>query len=241
MTARFWNTNPRRSAASKRPSGIANILLPRHTTLIDAKIGFWSFSAVCLLLVSTVLLTGCTAIFQQVNNKSNSESNGIEAGTMTLGEKLEAGTGTFDRNDPSFQLFDPCVEISAEQYAELGYEVNEASYVEARDAFMINCSFFPTEGNTSSGVLSIASDGLPYSHLEEIGVVLTDMNIEAPDGAYFHEFPNDEGQGLCIAAISTNSGRLSVTYKEGIGEKLTRQQSCKSASDLLTKILNLEI
>lgn len=200
---------------------------------------------VIIIAASIMMLTGCSIAAQQVTKSSGRSITDSSATAthhrLTLREKLEAGTGTFNRDDPNFRLFDPCKEISPETYHQLGWKQDELSYLEHREGHkMITCNFDRTEENQSNGIMGVSNDALPYSYIDELDLVITDLEVELPAGFYIHEIisPDEE---YCVAAVQTNAGRLNVTHATSTLVTPPKTVICQKAVDFLSQILDTEV
>jgi|GEM_PF-4192451 hypothetical protein len=200
---------------------------------------------VIIIAASIMMLTGCSIAVQQVTKSSGRSITDSSATAthhrLTLREKLEAGTGTFNRDDPNFHLFDPCKEISPETYHQLGWKQDELSYSYLEVSQIVNCGFSGTEENRGSGTMALANDALPYSHIQELGLVITDLDVELPTGFYIHEIisPDEE---YCVAAVQTNAGRLNVTHASApFAVAPPKTTICQKAVDFLSQILDTEV
>lgn len=194
--------------------------------------------------LSIIMLSGCSILFRQVSTSSgkNADTQSPVTPTQprTLGEKLEAGTGTFDRNDPNFRLFDPCKEIDPSVYKNLGWEQDDISYLYLQESKAVSCNLYGTEENAGSGVMGVANDALPYSYIEQLGLVITGLEVTLPPGFYLHGslVPMEE---YCAAAVETNSGRLNVAYAGTAFVKQPKADTCQRAIDFLSEILGTEV
>ncbi|MDO5098279.1 MAG: DUF3558 family protein [Corynebacterium sp.] len=204
------------------------------------------------VLIATVvccvfLLSGCgfsTPLAQYVAVKNQSQSQQQPASSQadqpkTLGEVLEAGTGDFDSNSSGFVIFNPCTEIGAEQYAEIGLFLKEELPTTRND--FSACSLRRIDPQQGEVSFTIGSDALSYSDLESQGLILQEPMVKLPVGMYFQGYPNFNEELHCTVATSTNRGRISLT---GIGNRLmggvTRLNVCQQAVDKFQEFLNLK-
>lgn len=201
---------------------------------------------VIIIAASIMMLTGCSIAVQQVTKSSGRSITDSSATAthhrLTLREKLEAGTGTFNRDDPNFRLFDPCKEISAETYRQLGWKQDELSYLELREGYkMISCNFGSAEEDRSNGIMGVSNDALPYSYIDELDLVITDLEVVLPAGFYVHEIVSPDEE-FCVAAVQTNAGRLNVTHASApFAVAPPKTVICQKAVDFLSQILDTEV
>ncbi|AKK07121.1 hypothetical protein CMUST_14140 [Corynebacterium mustelae] len=204
------------------------------------------------VLIATVvccvfLLSGCglsTPLAQYLAVKNQPQSHQLPASSQvaepeTLGEVLEAGTGTFDPNDPNFTLFNPCTEISEEQYEKLGFKINELSVV-SRES-LTACGLFDIKPSIYSVTFTIGTDTTTYEFLESSGLLRNEPGLVLPEGMYVHTYPGEFDEAECTVAVSTNRGRLSIS---GIGSRIrsgnSRQMVCQQAVDKFQEFLDLK-
>ncbi len=125
------------------------------------------------VLIATVvccvfLLSGCglsTPLAQYLAVKNQPQSQQLPASSQvaepkTLGEVLEAGTGTSNPTDPNFKIFDPCTEVTKEQYAQFGQEIWNESHVLRND--FAACTTFPVDNSDSDIGFNISTDVVTY-------------------------------------------------------------------------------
>lgn len=182
------------------------------------------------------------AQYLAAKNQSQSEEPAVPTQTAepkTLGEVLEAGTGTFDPNDPNFTLFNPCTEVSQEQYEKLGLKVDEPATI-SRDGFT-TCPLVEITFDPDKVAFVIGSDLIEFKHLEMEGLVIKEPGLVLPEGMYVHTYPDESDELACTIAVSTNRGRLSI---DGMGNRLmpgiTRHEVCQQAVDKFQEFLNLK-
>ncbi|MDO5098309.1 MAG: DUF3558 family protein [Corynebacterium sp.] len=204
------------------------------------------------VLIATVvccvfLLSGCglsTPFAQYLAAKNQSQSQQQPASSQadqpkTLGEVLEAGTGTFDPNDPNFSLFNPCTEITEKQFEQLGQKVWDVSVVSHEN--YNNCGLLEITPDLGTVGFSIGADLITYDFLESSGLIRDEPGLVLPEGMYVHTYPDESDELSCTIAVSTNRGRLSI---DGMGNRLmsgiTRHEVCQQAVDKFQEFLNLK-
>ncbi|MDO5097913.1 MAG: DUF3558 family protein [Corynebacterium sp.] len=196
----------------------------------------------CVFLLSGCGLSAPFAQYLAAKNQSQSHQQAASSQAdqlKTLGEVLEAGTGTFDPIDPSFEIFDPCTEVTKEQYAQFGQEIWHESHV-LRDDFAA-CTTLPTESSSNDIGFNISTDVLTYEHVQSLGLIVDQPLVHLPEHWYQHKLSDNDDELDCTIAVQTNRGRINVT---SLGSSLifglTPEKSCQEAVDMLQKIFALK-
>ncbi|WP_236690103.1 DUF3558 family protein [Corynebacterium mustelae] len=204
------------------------------------------------VLIATVvccvfLLSGCglsTPLAQYLAVKNQPQSHQLPASSQvaepkTLGEVLEVGTGTFDPSDPNFMVFDPCGEVTKEQYEEFGFVVSDVSRI-ARKDFAV-CTLRPNDYSDGNVGFNIATDVVTYEHVASLGLIVDQSLVSLPDHWYQHKLSDIDDELSCTIAVPTNRGRFTIT---SLGSRLTfgltPEKSCQKAVDMLQKIFALK-
>ena len=139
--------------------------------------------------------------------------------------------GDFDP-EGDFEVFNPCTEIPAEVRAAagLGEPVRDTAYDGDRS---VRCSFYLVDSSLA-GFFSLTGDKVPFSRIEERGLLLSANAESAVQDVYLHHM----GLGAendCSAAAHTDRGRFIVQYTE-ISSTQGREKLCALAVDKLEDI-----
>ncbi|MDO5099764.1 MAG: DUF3558 family protein [Corynebacterium sp.] len=196
----------------------------------------------CVFLLSGCGLSAPFAQYLAAKNQSQSHQQAASSQAdqpKTLGEVLEVGTGTFDPSDPNFAVFDPCGEVTKEQYEQFGLAVSEESYM-SRNDFAV-CSLKPIDISGNDLGFTISTDVVTYEHIESLGLVVDTPLVPLPEHWYAHKLSDRDPELTCTVAVSTNRGRISIsTLGSRLIFGLTPEKSCQEAVDMLQKIFALK-
>ena len=162
----------------------------------------------------------------------------MAANPTTLGEALGVGDGTFDPATDGFHLFDPCAEITTEQWEKLGWKLLPGQQVRS-DADRKFCTFIPATDRPEWVTGFAESDVLDQRQLDQQGLLITDVKVTAPDGFYLYKFSKDENEFFCSAAVATSRGRVSFTFGANPDIPTEKKRTCQVAADMLRDILEL--
>ncbi|MCH6196808.1 DUF3558 domain-containing protein [Corynebacterium mastitidis] len=206
-----------------------------------------------LIPLWAVLLAGAAAcsstdtgiIAHDAVGASGVETVGSAAGSAAREEKRGGGenesgglpfeVGPWDASDPNFRFFDPCAEIPAEIFAEVGLGEMEGEPLSVEGSYS-NCHFFvPLEGGKYSGhSVGIFADLIPEEKYESVGLRL----IEDADnrGISLAEEQDRHGE-TCSSVMFTDRGRwgLEVSY----GGLDASRNNCLVAKEIHENIIEL--
>lgn len=161
----------------------------------------------------------------------------------TLGEVLETGTGTFDPNDPNFKIFNPCTEISKEEYAQLGLEFPfESNMSGDLHAF---CILQPTDSADNRFVFSVSVEAFAPEQVDYYAELVSEPVIPLPEHWYQQKNSrhndNEDLENTCRIVVPTNRGRIVFSsLVSHISSELTPQGICQKSVDTLQKIFALQ-
>ncbi|MEJ4099278.1 DUF3558 family protein [Corynebacterium mastitidis] len=154
------------------------------------------------------------------------------------GEENESGrlpfeVGPWDVNDPNFRFFDPCAEIPAEVFAEVGLGEMEGEPFSV-DGSYSTCHFLADIGGEGYSVYSVGifSDLVPLEKYEDIGLKILE---NADDRGIGLAEELDRGGETCSTFMLTSRGRwgLEVSYA-GLDDP---EDSCSVAKNLHDKLI----
>lgn len=180
------------------------------------------------IALAALALTACSSDAPLIDAPS-SPSSPTSAIVEPVAQPLELGD--FDP-EGDFEVFNPCTEIPAEvrTAAGLGEPVRDTAYDGDRS---VRCSFYPAD-RSLGGFFSLTGDRVPFSRIEERGLLLSSSAESTISNVYLHHM----GSGVpdeCSAAVHTNHGRFVVQYTE-ISSGQGRDQLCARAVDQLENI-----
>ena len=161
----------------------------------------------------------------------------------TFRQKL--GVGKFDNDEAVHKTFNPCKEITKNQWESLKLKVKSGEQPTLKlgpdqgDAY--ECFLASTdEGEHAGEAVKIAVDYLDFL-TPDIGKNIVNIKANKPDYVYFYDKNSDLAEDECTAGVVTNRGRLNLTLR--LGEKAakpTKEQACQQAADRLMAISNLK-
>lgn len=180
------------------------------------------------IVLAALALTACSPAAPLIDVTS-SPSSATSVPVEPAAQPLELGD--FDP-EGDFEVFNPCTEIPPEVRAAagLGEPVRDPAYDGDRS---VRCSFYPVD-RSLGGFFSLTGDRVPFSRIEERGLLLSPSAESTIPNVYLHHM----GSGVpdeCSAAIHTNHGRFVIQYTE-ISSVQGRDMLCFHAVDKLENI-----
>lgn len=187
--------------------------------------------------------TSKSAVPQEVAEEQHPQKD------VTVGEFLNAGLYRPESN--AFGTFRPCAEISAEQWQELGWNVEDREKVSREDkpsrygslcnikaipgknlgwaSFSVNFEGYDKETGTDNA----RGDREDFSTLE----------VKKPKGFYVYAAENSALPGTCMAGVLTKRGRIAFRYTSPfIDQSRTgKTKVCQTAVDSLQRILDTPV
>lgn len=168
---------------------------------------------------------------------------------VTVGEFLNAGLYRPESN--AFGTFRPCAEISAEQWQELGWNVEDRERVSHDDKpsrYGSLCSIKAIPGKN----LGFASFSVNFEGYDkETGTDnargdredLNTLEVKKPKGFYVYAAENSALPGTCMAGVLTKRGRIAFRYTSPfIDQSRTgKTKVCQTAVDSLQRILDTPV
>jgi hypothetical protein len=168
---------------------------------------------------------------------------------VTVGEFLNAGLYRPESN--AFGTFRPCAEISAEQWQELGWNVEDRESVSRNDKpskYSSLCNIKAVPGkNLGRAFLSVkfeeydketATDNARGDRED-----LNTLEVKKPKGFYVYAAENSTLADTCVAGVLTKRGRIAFEYTSPfIDQSRTgKTKVCQTAVDLLQRILDTPV
>ncbi|WP_162287329.1 DUF3558 family protein [Corynebacterium urinipleomorphum] len=149
----------------------------------------------------------------------------FESGDLVLGD--------FTYEDVAGNIFNPCEEISVEEFAAIGFEKEgKVRRVETKDLY--GCAIYAIEDDSLSFAVSGGSGNLSNT-TEQRHIVDSDASKSMP-GVYTYENQGDEG--VCGAAVDTKRGQLGVTAGR-LRADLPNEYFCEDAVRVLDELYKL--
>ena len=187
--------------------------------------------------------TSKSAVPQEVAEEQHPQKD------VTVGEFLNAGLYHPESN--AFGTFRPCAEISAEQWQELGWNVEDRERVSHDDKpsrYGSLCSIKAIPGKN----LGFASFSVNFEGYDkETGTDnargdredLNTLEVKKPKGFYVYAAENSTLADTCVAGVLTKRGRIAFRYTSPfIDQSRTgKTKVCQTAVDSLQRILDTPV
>ena len=187
--------------------------------------------------------TSKSAVPQEVAEEQHPQKD------VTVGEFLNAGLYRPESN--AFGTFRPCAEISAEQWQELGWNVEDRERVSHDDKpsrYGSLCSIKAIPGKN----LGFASFSVNFEGYDkETGTDnargdredFSTLEVKKPKGFYVYAAENSALPGTCMAGVLTKRGRIAFRYTSPfIDQSRTgKTKVCQTAVDSLQRILDTPV
>ena len=187
--------------------------------------------------------TSKSAVPQEVAEEQHPQKD------VTVGEFLNAGLYHPESN--AFGTFRPCAEISAEQWQELGWNVEDRESVSRNDKpskYSSLCNIKAVPGkNLGRAFLSVKFE--EYDKETATDNVRGDredfstLEVKKPKGFYVYAAENSALPGTCMAGVLTKRGRIAFRYTSPfIDQSRTgKTKVCQTAVDSLQRILDTPV
>lgn len=187
--------------------------------------------------------TSKSAVPQEVAEEQHPQKD------VTVGEFLNAGLYRPESN--AFGTFRPCAEISAEQWQELGWNVEDREKVSREDKPSRYCSLCNIKAIPGKN-LGWASFSVNFEGYDkETGTDnargdredLNTLEVKKPKGFYVYAAENSALPGTCMAGVLTKRGRIAFRYTSPfIDQSRTgKTKVCQTAVDSLQRILDTPV
>ena len=187
--------------------------------------------------------TSKSAVPQEVAEEQHPQKD------VTVGEFLNAGLYRPESN--AFGTFRPCAEISAEQWQELGWNVEDREKVSREDkpsryGSLCNIKAIPGK-NLGRASFSVNFEGYD----KETGTDnargdredFSTLEVKKPKGFYVYAAENSTLADTCVAGVLTKRGRIAFEYTSPfIDQSRTgKTKVCQTAVDSLQRILDTPV
>lgn len=199
--------------------------------------------------VLVVALAGCSSELQDHGTPAELPAGSAAADTQTSAQApaddadrpafhFASGDlvlGDFNYEDIAGNIFNPCEEISAEEFAAIGFEKDE-KVVRKRAEDKVACQLSDIEGKNEiyRGVFSgpATRDEAPM----QAEVFSTDASELVP-GVYTHGTRTVEGD-MCFAAVDTERGQFAAVAGD-IESSIPQEERCDEAVRILESLYSL--
>lgn len=186
--------------------------------------------------------TSKSAVPQEVAEEQHPQKD------VTVGEFLNAGLYRPESN--AFGAFRPCLEISVEQWQELGWNIEDPKRIPPNDEPLRSswCSFKAIPGkNLGRASFSVNFEGYD----KETGTDnargdredFSTLEVKKPKGFYVYAAENSTLADTCVAGVLTKRGRIAFEYTSPfIDQSRTgKTKVCQTAVDSLQRILDTPV
>ena len=187
--------------------------------------------------------TSKSAVPQEVAEEQHPQKD------VTVGEFLNAGLYRPESN--AFGTFRPCAEISAEQWQELGWNVEDRERVSREDKpsrYGSLCSIKAIPGkNLGFASFSVNFEGYDKEtgtdnargDREDFSI----LEVKKPKGFYVYADENLTPADTCVAGVLTKRGRIAFKYTSPFFDqsRTGKTKVCQTAVDSLQRILDTPV
>ena len=187
--------------------------------------------------------TSKSAVPQEVAEEQHPQKD------VTVGEFLNAGLYRPESN--AFGTFRPCTEISAEQWQELGWNVEDRERVSREDKpsrYGSLCSIKAIPGkNLGFASFSVNFEGYDKEtgtdnargDREDFSI----LEVKKPKGFYVYADENLTPADTCVAGVLTKRGRIAFKYTSPFFDqsRTGKTKVCQTAVDSLQRILDTPV
>lgn len=159
--------------------------------------------------------------------------------SRTVGEALEIGK--FSPEQHSQPAFNPCREVTEEQWKSLGLQVNRVDDGTTESSTICSLKVIPEQREPAQSTI-ITGNFNPLSEELEKGERLNNVKINKPSYVYLYS-SNKPYRDICSAGTVTNQGRVAVSYGEFSNKVAppSAEKTCQKAVDVLEGIFNLPV
>lgn len=151
------------------------------------------------------------------------------------------GVGDYQPRDQVPPIFNPCTQISAEQWQSLGWRRTPDKAVADEYAPYYSCIF----RNHDDKLREVFGIEVTYKTLDEQlekRILLDKVIVNKPDTYNLVNFTNAE-EWNCSVGVVTSLGRITATYVQGRDDpqpRITKKQACQRAVDQLQTVFGLK-
>ncbi|MFC2726924.1 MAG: DUF3558 family protein [Corynebacterium matruchotii] len=151
------------------------------------------------------------------------------------------GVGDYQPRDQVAPIFNPCTQISAEQWQSLGWRRTPDKAVADEYAPYYSCIF----RNHDDKLREVFGIEVTYKTLDEQlekRILLDKVIVNKPDTYTLVNFTNAE-EWNCSVGVVTSLGRITATYVQGRDDpqpRITKKQACQRAVDQLQTVFGLK-
>lgn len=150
------------------------------------------------------------------------------------------GVGDYQPRDQVAPIFNPCTQISAEQWRSLGWQVAKPDST-VTDEYFPRCILWDRDDKPLEGLLIEVTYKTLDEQLKE-RIPLDKVVVNKPD-TYTLTDSIKPREWRCSANVVTSLGRVTATYVQGDDDpqpRITKEQACQRAVDRLQAVFGLK-
>lgn len=150
------------------------------------------------------------------------------------------GVGDYRPRDQVVPIFNPCTQISAEQWRSLGWQVAKPDST-VTDEYFPRCILWDRDDKPLEGLLIEVTYKTLDEQLKE-RIPLDKVVVNKPD-TYTLTDSIKPREWRCSANVVTSLGRVTATYVQGDDDpqpRITKEQACQRAVDRLQAVFGLK-
>lgn len=150
------------------------------------------------------------------------------------------GVGDYQPRDQVAPIFNPCTQISAEQWRSLGWQVAKPDST-VTDEYFPRCILWDRDDKPLEGLLIEVTYKTLDEQLKE-RIPLDKVVVNKPD-TYTLTDSTKPREWRCSVNVVTSLGRVTATYVQGDGDpqpRITKEQACQRAVDRLQAVFGLK-
>ena len=151
------------------------------------------------------------------------------------------GVGDYRPQDQVAPIFNPCTQISAEQWQSLGWRRTPDKAVADEYAPYYSC-IFRNHDDKLREVFGITISYITLDEQLEKRILLDKVIVNKPDTYTLTDFTNAT-EWQCNVDVVTSLGRITATYIQGRDDpqpRITKKQACQQAVDRLQAVFGLK-
>ena len=150
------------------------------------------------------------------------------------------GVGDYRPRDQVVPIFNPCTQISAEQWRSLGWQVSKPDNT-VTDEYFPRCILWDRDDKPLEGLLVEVTYKSRDEQLKE-RISLDKVVVNKPDN-YTLTDSTKPREWNCSVDVVTSLGRITATYVQGRDDpqpRITKEQACQRAVDRLQAVFGLK-
>ncbi|MHA2788609.1 DUF3558 family protein [Corynebacterium sp. S7] len=177
---------------------------------------------------STSLIDDSTAA-SSTSQESAGHAFHFQSGVLPIGD--------FNPEEVYPNVFNPCEEISAEEFAAIGYEVRGETQSRGEGS-LLSCGIRPLSQDDKLSI-TVSGNLAPFEQIKSQGELILDYSSEIlPE--IFHYRTELDNPTTCRAAISTSRGIFSVDVDQGISAS-NFEDVCRTGTELLEHFYKISV